>query len=323
MLEHRSRSLAVAIVLCLTTAALQAQGEDEAKAAAVDVCAAEAGGVEAEAAEDEACMPQFSFSLSLIYTTGYWGRGVFIENEDAILQPTLATEMKIYEDETCFVHSFSFTFESFNSLDWGPSGESGDHSSPDLWNESDANLGIAVGFAESFAFAAYYSWIISPNNSYDTIEELDFVISYDDAALWESIGVEDFGGVQPYVAFAVEMKNQTDGGFHKGVYLELGVAPSFTLIECDDFYLSMTVPLTLGTSVTDYYEDSTGADDFFGYFDFGIDFALPLTFIPSCLGTWECVFGVHGLLLGDTAAELNEGGDHFEVIGSFGVAVSF
>ena len=77
---------------------------------------------------DEPELPQFSFLFSANYTTGYWGRGVFVENQDVIVQPTFAMDVKVYEDPDAFINSFSFTFESFNSLDVGPSGMAGDHS---------------------------------------------------------------------------------------------------------------------------------------------------------------------------------------------------
>ena len=274
---------------------------------------------------DEPELPQFSFLLSANYTTGYWGRGVFIENQDVIVQPTLAMDVKVYEDPDAFINSFSFTFESFNSLNVGPSGMAGDHSHPELWNESDANLGFAFGFWENFSFGAYYSWIISPNNSYDTIEEVDMYLSYDDAGLWESWGVEDFAGLQPSLTLAVEHKNQADGGLDEGVYLEIALAPSLPLYSNEDgFYVNLTVPLTVGLSLSQYYEDPDGSSDTFGFFDFGLDLALPLTFVPSCLGTWEMVVGVHGLWLGEAAEHLNEDpGEDFIVIGTVGISVSF
>lgn len=297
-------------------------GDESEKRDVVEQMAVEVSGC-CSGVEDIPAMPQFSLVLTLAVTSGYWGRGVFIENQDIIFQPTFAMEVKVYENPDGFIHSFSFTYETFNSIDGGPSGSSGDHSSPEAWNETDQNLGISFGFAESFTFNAYYSWIISPNNSYDTIEEIDVQIAYDDSSLWAEWGCEDFAGLQPVIAFAVELKNQTDGGAVEGSYFEFGIAPSFTLYEDEDFYFNLTIPMTIGLSLDNYYEDGNGEDHTFGFFDVGLDFALPLNFVPNEIGEWEFTFGVHALFLGEAAEELNDPQHDFEVIGTAAITISF
>ena len=72
-------------------------------------------------------------------------------------------------------------------------------------------------------------------------------------------------------------------------------------------------------------------DDTFGYLDIGLDFSMPLSFVPAQFGSWEAAAGVHFLLLGDSTETIsgNQGtwgvgsGDDFEVIGTFGISMSY
>jgi hypothetical protein len=121
---------------------------------------------------------------------------------------------------------------------------------------------------------------------------------------------------------AVEVKGQADGGSNKGVYLQLGVEPGFTLIESENYPVSLSFPLTLGLSLSDYYQNSTGDDDTFGYFDLGVNLSEPLSFIPADYGSWEVFVKGDFLFLGDNLEAVNDG-DSFEAIGTFGIALSY
>ena len=85
----------------------------------------------------------------------------------------------------------------------------------------------------------------------------------------------------------------------------------------------VAVPVTLGCSLSDYYEDQTGGDDnFFGFFDVGVVASSALPFLPARMGPWVGELGLHWLLLGDNNEERNVG-DTSEILLSFGLSTTF
>jgi hypothetical protein len=73
------------------------------------------------------------------------------------------------------------------------------------------------------------------------------------------------------VAFELSDDGQADAGASKGTYIELGVAPGYTGARA-----SLTVPVKLGVSGSNYYEFATGEDSKFGYFSIGGLVTVPL-----------------------------------------------
>ena len=72
---------------------------------------------------------------------------------------------------------------------------------------------------------------------------------------------------------AIELSGQADGGLGEGVYVELGVEPGLHL---EGTPVSLSFPLTVGLSLSDYYEEAPGNDDVFGYVDLGLVASVPL-----------------------------------------------
>ena len=129
--------------------------------------------------------------------------------------------------------------------------------------------------------------------------------------------------LSPHILLAVDIDGQADGGGAEGVYLELGIEPGFTLAQGSAYPLSVAFPLTLGLSLSDYYEHPvTGNDETFGYFDAGIALALPLSFIPESFGSWGISVAGHFLILGDSAKALNNG-DDFKALATVGISLAY
>jgi hypothetical protein len=104
----------------------------------------------------------------------------------------------------------------------------------------------------------------------------------------------------------------------EGVYLELGAAP--VVAVTDD--LLVTVPLRLGLSLKDYYEDSTGGGDLFGFFAIGARTSLDLCDENSLFGPWKLETSLDIYILGDTAKLVNNG-DSAEVVLGVNLNLSF
>ena len=61
-------------------------------------------------------------------------------------------------------------------------------------------------------------------------------------------------------------------------------------MSLDGTPVSLSLPVTLGISLADYYEGPLGQDDRFGYLDIGLVASTELP-IPESYGTWEISAG--------------------------------
>lgn len=242
-------------------------------------------------------------------TNAYFFRGVVGETKGFILQPYIETGFSLFEAADGS-RSVGLTVGLWNSLHSGPSGaDRTDIGSAKPWYEASFYSGVTVGFAEHWQVGATYMAISSPNQSFNTVQELEFDFAYDDSAALGSFAMS------PRALLVVEMKGQLDFGTNEGVYLELGIAPG---IAPAGGPVSVTFPVTAAFSLSDYYEHPvTGVDSTFGYFDVGADVDIPLG-LPESFGAWGLTGSVHLLVLGDTNAAFNND-QEAEVIAKVGL----
>jgi hypothetical protein len=149
---------------------------------------------------------------------------------------------------------------------------------------------------------------------FSTVKEIAFKLGVDDSTYLGR------ASLKPYVLLGFEMDTapglgQADGGDKAGKYVELGVAPGYSLPSA-----SLTFPVKVGLSAGDYYE-LQGVDNKFGYFSVGGLVTVPLGGTTS-FGAWNVHGGVEFQALGDTTKALN-GGEDTKVIGSFGIGLSY
>ena len=183
------------------------------------------------------------------------------------------------------------------------------HSKPGGWYESDVYATVGLGFGGGVGLATTYTSYTSPNDSFTHVKEVALKLSVDDSPALGS------AALKPYALVAFELatepgRYQADGGLKGGRYLELGVAPGFSLAKA-----SLALPVKVGLSAGNYYE-LDGVDNKFGFFSVGGLVTVPV----------GSHFNVHGGLefqaLGDTTKALNSG-DGSQVIGSFGIGLSY
>jgi hypothetical protein len=183
------------------------------------------------------------------------------------------------------------------------------HSKPSGWYESDVYATVGLGLGGGVGLATTYTSYTSPNDSFTHVKEVALKASFDDSTALGS------AAMKPYALVAFELatepgRYQADGGLKGGRYLELGVAPGISGGRA-----SLALPIKVGLSAGNYYE-LDGVDNKFGFFSVG-----GLVTVP-----FASHFNVHGGLefqaLGDTTKALN-GGDGSQVIGSFGIGLSY
>ena len=195
----------------------------------------------------------------------------------------------------------------WNSLHTGAAGLDGP--SEELWYESDFYATLGLGFGKGTSIGVTYTAYTSPNASFNNVRELSLKFALDDS------GALGRAATKPYVLVARELDGQADGGLEEGTYLEIGGAPGFPLGGW-----MVNVPLRAGFSLGDYYEGVLG-DERFGFFSVAGIVTIPLSSMPTKVGSWNIHGGVEYVRLGDRNAEIL--GDTSKVIGSIGIGLSY
>jgi hypothetical protein len=201
------------------------------------------------------------------------------------------------------VKSATVNFGVWNALLTGSSGSDGD--TDKLHYEEDFYTTLTLGFAKGFSLGTTYTAYTSPNGMFGTVHELAFKVA---KSHWLS----------PYGLIAFELDGQADGGSNEGTYLELGVAPAWSLAEGK---ATLSVPTKVAFSLSDYYEGPDG-DEKFGYFQVGGLLTAPFTKADSKFGVWSVKGGIDIYALGDTPKLFNND-DRGKVVATFGVSVVY
>lgn len=262
-----------------------------------------------------------TWTLGADLVTEYWFRGMAQENQGLIVQP--------YADVT-----FSIISEGNVTLDlytgvWNSVHEE----NVEEWYEADFFAGAVFGLPRGFSLDVSYVNYYGPDAGGEFAEEIDVALSYDDSELWGDNGF----ALSPYVLLAYEIDAGADAlgtAGDEGLYLEVGIEPSFALTQGGDYPLTLSVPVTVGFGIEDYYETGLGGDDdgedfTFGFVDIGGVVSTPLPFIPADYGAWEASLGVHYILLGDEAQDIsgplgfNVDDDDSSLYVTFGVSMTY
>ncbi len=248
-------------------------------------------------------------TIGMDFSHAYLFRGIKQETGGLIAQPYADASFSLLQRDEGLT-GVTFTIGTWNSLHSGETGAGGPAVNVAPWYESDFFTGITLGL-ENWSAGITYTSYLSPNDSFSTVHELALTLAMDDSDLFQF-------PLSPHVGLAIEMDGQADGGGAEGVYFELGIEPA---METMGGRVTLSVPATLGFSLTNYYEDGGELDDSFGYFDIGAVASMPLP-LPEGYGAWEVAGGVHVLLLGDYLEMLNDGNE-VQVVGSVGFSIGY
>lgn len=251
------------------------------------------------------------FMLGVNYSSAFFPRGFRAEDDGLIIQPYASLMYDLYNKDDVMVTAMVGVWNSFHDR---ATGSPTNDSLEDKWFESDIFAGIGVETGD-WAFETRYIWMTSPSDAFSTMQELYFSAAYDD----ESI-LGDFS-LQPTAVLAFDTGNNQMDGRQNGTYLQLGISPGFEQDSGALQGLEVNFPVTLGLSLSDYFQDASGQDDFFGFAAVGATASLPIG--PSMgWGDWKLNAGVQAVFLGDTTSDANAG-DDFETIATAGISVEF
>jgi hypothetical protein len=165
--------------------------------------------------------------------------------------------------------------------------------------ETDYYPSLSVSWAGGVTTALTFYDYTSPNDTFRDVEEVAVDLSYDDSEL-----LGDFA-VSPTATFAFETHN-TSFGSGKGAVLELGIEPGHEFAVTDKTSIGITVPVKLGLSLDDYYDDGVTSDAF-GYALIGLHASVPIGCIPARYGTWSVTNGFDVYFLNDALEAANQG----------------
>lgn len=254
----------------------------------------------------------FSLQLNLDYTTAYFYRGILQEDTGFILQPAAKLTVNLYEKNDLKIDGLLGVWNSFHGQKTGAQSHS---DFTDYWYEADLVAGFTLTKGK-VSLTGTYSFLTSPSDAFETVQELNFTLAYDDSDLlgkW---------AIYPYVLFGIETGADGSDGANTqpGTYLELGVAPGFS-IDVGKAPVAISFPMSVGLSLHDYYQDAAGNDDTFGFVQVGVKASVPLPFTER-YGKWTLNAGVSAIFLGDHTAQFN-GGDRKQLVGSVGLQLNF
>ena len=208
---------------------------------------------------------QATVSAGVDFYSNYIFRGIPQVGGFVSTQPWIEVGADISDSASVAVGSWNSVFDAPDDT-------------PGAFYESDfyASISYAMGMVGvDVGYTAY----MSPSDWFSTTHEIGVGVSLDN----------EFA---PYVALAFEVDGGADFGDGKGTYLELGVEPSY-----DADPVSLSFPVALGLSLSNYYETSPGVDNAYGFFSAGIALAAPVT---ENLEFWSGLSIVHmGELGGD------------------------
>ena len=262
---------------------------------------------------------RIAISAGTDVTTDYYFRGIKQETAGYIVQPFGDLTFKLWDGVPAF-GNLAVTVGTWNSLHGGPTGIDGPNADPQVWYESDFYAKVGWTMFEDFSVGIVYTAYMSPNDFFTTVQELAFSLGFNDSKYTGKL-LDGFS-LNPSVLVAFEVKGQADAGAHKGVYMQLGLSPSYTFNAKGTYPITVSTPVLAGLSLDDYYEFGTGNDTTFGYFQGGVGLAVPLAFIPSSFGSWQIKAGVNFLRVNGNLRDVNNR-DRNEVIGTVGIAFTY
>jgi hypothetical protein len=248
-----------------------------------------------------------TLSGGIDYTTAYFFRGYNQEDTGLILQPYVTITAAVASNDNFTLNAYVGTWNSFHEKKTATSGTNSS------WFESDlyGGLDFVVG---KFTVGAVYTFYTYPNGAFETIQEIGFKVAYDDTEVLKNAGLNF--ALKPYVGVYIETD---DGNGTEDTYAEIGVAPAFSVGNG----ITLTVPLTLGLSLDDYYLDDGGDNETFGYGAIGAFASLPLG-EAGRFGAWTLTGGVQYIyLFADSAEAANDGGENDEILGKVGVSFTY
>jgi hypothetical protein len=253
-----------------------------------------------------------SFSLTNDFTNTYMFRGIQQERDGFIWQPYVDVGLTVWDDADAPIKSVTLGMGVWNSFQSKKT--LARSSGPSNLYETDFYPSLTIGLPGNFETSFIYYAYTSPNGGFNTVQEMDFLVGYDDSDLLGKLAMS------PTATFALEVDG-TSFGDKRGSFLGLGIEPTLYASEDEDFPLSVSFPMALGLSIDNYYEEPGRSNDNFGYLQWGLRVGMDLPFVPKKAGTWNVSVTGSGYYLGQSLKRANHNDQlQPQVVGSLGIS---
>lgn len=194
------------------------------------------------------------------YGVDVWGGGDDFYGDDATTF--------VWAELSADLDPFSVTIGVWSDInDNAVSGLGGEIQEVDVY----AGIGYSI---DRFSFGAtYQEWY------YGADEEriVDLSMAFDDSDL-----LFDGFALNPSVVWHIRADG--NGAQEEGSAIVLAIEPSFTIIESDDYPVTLSIPAGVGIFLDDDFQG--GTDDGYAYSYIGATVGMPLGFVPDGYGDW-------------------------------------
>lgn len=226
-------------------------------------------------------------------------RGMVLEDQGLITQGLLGVNFFLAEEVSLLKNLTLITGVwvdiHSNSDGPGPSAASAGAGTPGTnlssFYEFDWWVGMSFEIG-SLNVTAYYEEFLNPSDDFVAMtagfesSHVQTVFTYD--GLGDGLfGLNENVNLNPHVRLLFECDGSVGPTADDGVYIELGVAPSFTLIDSVDAPVTLSIPVTVGLGANDFYEN----DEELGYVSVGVTASMPLPMLAEW-GNWTMTTGV-------------------------------
>lgn len=202
-----------------------------------------------------------SVSLNVTLTSDYYFRGLVQRHDRPSVQPGGEAAYRICGSDDSSLSVFGGFWADIPVNDLGSGVGLGDR-----FYELDLYAGAEVSWKRLTGRATFMEYL-SPTGDFARIHEAIVSLALDDSGLYA--GRLARFSINPSALVAFEMgPDGADGGAHAGVFLSLGVEPTIAVGPTRLGEVTISAPVEVGLSLSDYYETATG-DETYGYVSVG------------------------------------------------------
>jgi hypothetical protein len=287
------------------------------------LCAVTPSQAQAEIEED-----RVSGSAGVTFLNERNARGMVLEDQGLITQALLGINFELTDNIS--LTSGVWTDIHSNNDGPGPSAAAvgagiGDSNLEEFY-EFDWWFGVNFEVAK-LNVLVYYEEFLNPADDFASqtggfeSQHVQTVFTYDELGN-NMFGLVDGVNLNPHLRLLFEIDGSVGPTAENGVYIEIGVAPSFIAIPDETNPVTLAFPITVGLG-SDFYED----DETLGYVAVGTKASMPLPQL-SDWGDWSLSLGVNAIMANDDAVgNFNSGvagqSDDTRVIGYLSIGVGF
>ena len=254
--------------------------------------------------------PSISGYAAVTVASKYLYHGYVTDNHGPVVQPYAELFGEFYRGRD-WLSSASVMTTLFSSFETRHDGSASTIGEPfRSWYEVEFEVGFEAIVAKQLTLSAVYRRFDSPNSAFGSSNGLAVAAQLDDRAWLGRLAL------YPHATWIAPFPANVDA--EEGHYFQLGISPE--LIGSSEAPLGITVrlPINAGLGDSHYY-----LGQHFGYWSGGISARLPMSFLPSQLGSWELGASATYYYLGERVADVSHSGDRNVAVFAASVSTSF